>query len=112
MASSTPGTEDVGAARVRRGDALDDRAQRDDAGDVDGVEGLALVLHAGQVDDDVRALDADVGLGDAAVLELVADQVADDEQVVAAGPGLGGQDDRDAALQVEAEGRGVARARG
>ena len=70
---------------VGRPGAGEDRAQRDDAGDVDGVERVALVLHAGQVDDDVVALDADVGLGDAAVLQLVADQVADDDEVVAAG---------------------------
>ena len=84
-----PGTRGAGDGRAgvvgRRRGAGEDRAQRDDAGDVDGVERVALVLHAGQVDDDVRALDADVGLGDAAVLQLVADQVADDEQVVAAG---------------------------
>ena len=35
----------------------DHRPQRHDAGDVDGVEGVALVLHAGEVDDDVRPLD-------------------------------------------------------
>ena len=60
----------------------------------------------------LRALDPDVGLGDAAVLELVADQVADDEQVVAAGALGRREDDGHAALQVEPEDRGVAEGRG
>ena len=69
-----------------RADALDHRPQRDDAGDVGGVERLALVAHAREVDDDVLAFDAHVGLGDAAVLQLGPDEVTDDDQVVVAGP--------------------------
>ena len=65
-------------------------------------------LTPGQVDDHVRALDAHVGLGDAALLELVADQVADDDQVVVAGALGRGEDHRHAAAQVEAEHRRVA----
>ena len=65
-----PATSRAGDGRGRRVASVaahcEHRAQRDDAGDVDGVERVALVLDAGQVDDDVRALDADVGLGDAA----------------------------------------------
>ena len=86
--------------------------QRHDAGDVDGVERVALILDAGQVDDDVRALDADVRLGDATVLQLVADEVTDDDQVVAGRSLLRREDHRHAALQVEPEHRRVAEAPG
>ncbi len=94
-----------GGGALRR---LDDRTELDDAGHVDGVERLLLVLHAGQVDDDRLALDTDVGLGDPLVLELAADQVADDDQVVTRRGLDGRQDDRHAALEVEAEDRGGA----
>ena len=85
-----PGTDDPADRRAgdrgRRGILLGGagvhRSERDDAGHVDGVERLTLVLDAGQVDDDVRPLDAHVRLGDAAVLQLVADQVTDDELIV------------------------------
>jgi hypothetical protein len=89
---------------------LVDRTQRHDAGDVDRVEGRLLVAHTRKVDDDVRPLDPDVGFGDAAALELVADQVADDEQVVAGGAAGRSEDDREATLEVEAEGRRVTEA--
>ena len=59
--------------------------------DVDGVEGIALVAHPGQVDDDVRTLHPHVGLGDASPFELVADQVADDEEVVTGGVAASGR---------------------
>ena len=57
----------------------------DDAGDVDGVERVLLILDTWEIDDHVRALDANIGFGDAALLELVANQVADDDQIVVAG---------------------------
>ena len=64
-----------------RGDcALQHGAQRDDAGDVDRVERVLLVLDTREVDDRVRALDADLRLGDAEAVELVTDQVADDDR--------------------------------
>ena len=81
------------------------RPKLDDAGNVDSVERLALVAHAGQVDDDVLALDANVGFGDAATLELVADQVTDTVEVLRGRALLRRQHDRDAALQVETEDR-------
>ena len=85
-----------------------ERPQLHDAGHVDGLQRLALVAHAGQVDDDVLAFDTHVRLGDAASFELVADQVADTVEVLGGGALLGRQHDRDAALQVEAEHRLVA----
>ena len=85
--------------------ALDHRAQLDDAGHLERFERLRLIGHAGQVDDDVLALDADVGLGDAEALELVAHQVADDDQLVLAGRLVGGVDHRQPALEVEPQHR-------
>ena len=84
-AATTPAPRPAGSAdsRFRRARGLldgwrarrDQRAQLDDAGDIDGIEGVSLVAHAGQVDDDVLTLDPNVGFGDAALFELVADQV-------------------------------------
>ena len=78
VAVTSPGV--TAAAAHSRG--LDDGPEFDDAGHVDRVERLLLILHAGQVDDDRLALDTDIGLGDPLVLELAADQVADDDQIV------------------------------
>ena len=85
--------------------ALEHRAQFDDAGHLERVERLRLVGDARQVDDDVLALDADVGLGDAEALELVAHQVADDDQFVLVGRLGSGVDDREATFEVETENR-------
>ena len=104
----SPGTVVEVADGSWRADALDHWAQRDDAGDVGGVQRLALVAHAREVDDDVLALDAHVGLGDAAVLQLGPDQVTDDDEVVVGGPLGRRQDDGQTALQVEAQRRRVA----
>ena len=70
------------------------------------VERRRLVAHAGEVDDDVVALDPDVGFGDAEALELAADQVADESRARSTSARLGGGvDDRHAALEVEPEDR-------
>ena len=114
--SGTVGRPAPSTRRLRRAAGLLDRrrarrhqrAQLHDAGDVDGVERVALVAHAGQVDDDVLTLDANVGFGDAASFELVADQVTNAVEIVRRGALLRRQHDRDAALQVEAEHRLVA----
>ena len=92
--------------------ALQHRSQFDDAGNLERVERLRLIGHARQVDDDVLALDAHVGLGDAEALELVAHQVAHDDELVLVGRLGGGVDDRQAALEVEAQDRGALEADG
>ncbi len=66
----------------------------------------------GQVHDDVGALDAHIGLGDPAVLELGAHEVTDDDEVVLRRALGRREDDGHAALQVESEDRRVAEGRG
>ncbi len=104
------GSADSGCRRARglldgRRARRHQRPQLDDAGDIDGIQRVALVAYAGQVDDDVLALDAHVGFGDAAFFELVADQVTDRLEVLLRCALLRRQHDGDAALQVEAEHR-------
>ena len=54
-----------------------------------GVESLALVPHARQVDDDGVALDAHVGLGDPEVLHSLADKVATTIRSSSVAPSVG-----------------------
>ena len=113
LASGTlgPGTVEPGVDSPARGAgrcgglALQHRAELHDARHIEGLECRLLVGDGGQVDDDVLALHAHVRLGDAERLELIAHQVADTDEVVLLGGLGGGVDDRQAALEVEAEHR-------
>ena len=73
--------------------------------------GLVAVLHTREVDDDVVALAADLGLGDAEAVDPVADDVDGDVERCRRVNSPTGDRHRDAALEVEAERRARGRRR-
>ena len=84
---------------------LHHRAQLHDAGDVDGVERLALVRTPGRSTTMFSPSTRTSGSAMPRSFQLVADQVADDVEVLGGRVLLGRQHDGDPALEVEAEHR-------
>ena len=96
-------------ARVEGGEH---RPELELGGLADQGDGPVLVLHAGDLDEDVVALAGDLRLGHAEGVDALADDGDGLVDGVAVGLALGLQHDRHTALEVEAQQRLVARRRG
>jgi len=72
---------------------VDHRPEFDNAGHADAAQGFFFIFHPGQVDHDVGALHAHIGLSDAAPFKRGPDEVANDQEVSFGRTFLGSQDD-------------------